>query len=226
MTITLQKLLLKFPKTSVLDDSFKTSDFIKLDLSVNNQSLKTLDVSSAEDLGDYINQLKKEKGAKVAYGGYLEKRNIYKRSSHFNKEKITSERNIHLGLDLWLDAGAQIFAPLGGTIHSFQNNTNFGDYGPTIILEHKYEKIKWYTLYGHLSLESISNLKIGQQITKGELIATLGTPDINGNYAPHLHFQIIKDLENYIGDYPGVCSEDSLDHYAENCIDPNILLRF
>ena len=73
--------------------------------------------------------------AKVAYGGYLETRSIYQRSTYFNQENPETERNIHLGVDLWIEAGTPIYAPLEGTLHSFKNNTNYGDYGPTIILK-------------------------------------------------------------------------------------------
>jgi hypothetical protein len=53
----------------------------------------------------------------------------------------------------------------------------------------------------------------------------LGLPPINGDYAPHLHFQIIIDMENKKGDYPGVCSSKTLAFYLQNCPDPNLLLK-
>ena len=66
---------------------------------------------------------------------------------------------------------------------------------------------------------------MGDIVKKGERIATLGLPPINGDYAPHLHFQIIIDMEGKVGDYPGVCSEKTLPFYKSNCPDPNILLK-
>ena len=60
---------------------------------------------------------------------------------------------------------------------------------------------------------------------KGKKLAALGNSFENGDYAPHLHFQIIKNMENYMGDYPGVCSASDLEFYAENCPDPNLLLK-
>ena len=100
-----------------------------------------------------------------------------------------------------------------------------GNYGPTIILEHQVENLTFYTLYGHLSLDSINKIKIGQQFKKSETIATLGDATVNGDYAPHLHFQIIKDMGVHKGDYPGVCSAADLDFYLKNCPDPNLLLK-
>ena len=104
------------------------------------------------------------------------------------------------------------------------NNTNYGDYGPTLILKHKIEDELFYTLYGHLSLASIERIKVGVEVKQGEQIATLGTTEVNGDYPPHLHFQIIKDIQDYKGDYPGVCNQMDLEFYRGNCPDPNLLL--
>ena len=149
---------------------------------------------------------------------------MYKRSTVF-KNDIADERNIHIGLDLWVKAGTAVLAALDGKIHSFQHNAALGDYGPTIILEHTIKQLKFHTLYGHLSERSLVEKKVGQTIQKGELIAELGAPPINGDYAPHLHFQIIIDMEGKTGDYPGVCNEKMLSFYNSNCPDPNLLLK-
>lgn len=208
----------------VLDNSIPHSRYVSIDISETNNELNTIDVSSASKLGAYVNNYIEKENATVAYGGYLEIRNIYKRSEHFNKQ-AKEERNIHLGIDLWCHANTPIYTPLDAKVHSFKNNTNFGDYGPTLILEHTFKHVTFYTLYGHLSLESIVNLKVGHVFKKGALIATLGDETINGNYPPHLHFQIIKDLEGNYGDYPGVCSKENLGFYKENCPDPNLILK-
>ena len=183
-----------------------------------------MNISSSDDLEAFIWNHMKANNAKVAYGGYIETRGIYNRSRHFNKLDKATERNIHLGLDLWIEANAPIYAPLDGRVHSFNNNDNFGDYGPTILLEHQFDNIKFYTLYGHLSLESLENKKVGSQVTKGEQIAALGTAEVNGDYPPHLHFQIILDLQENSGDYPGVCSQQDVEFYKKNCPDPKLLL--
>lgn len=199
-------------------------DYFSLDLSISNPELTKINLKDATAFENYIEEKRKEFNSKIAFGGYLEKRNLYQRSTHFNNESI-EERNIHLGIDLWTAAGTPIICPLDGTIHSFKNNTAFGDYGPTIILQHQIENEVFYTLYGHLALESIRTLDIGMLFKKGQALATLGKPIENGDYAPHLHFQIIKKIGDYIGDYPGVCSQSNLDFYTENCPDPNLLLK-
>ena len=208
----------------VIEPSINYSEYIPLDLSVFNENLKNYKLENASDYELFIQSQLDEKQAKVAYGGYLEKRNLYKRSTVFNSENA-DERDIHIGLDLWINKQASIHAVLDGVIHSFQNNTALGDYGPTIILEHEYNNVLFYSLYGHLSEESLLEKKVGQKVMKGEQIATLGLPPINGDYAPHLHFQIIMNMEGKTGDYPGVSSENNLNFYKINCPNPNELLN-
>lgn len=218
------KLLQDQKNVKVMDASIDYEDYVALDLSATHTDQLALNLTNAAIFEDFIEAHLSDNKAKVAFGGYLETRNLYKRSTVF-KNEIADERNIHIGLDLWIKAGTPVLAALDGTIHSFQNNTALGDYGPTIILEHNINALTFYTLYGHLSLESLIGKEIGQIIKKQDQIATLGAPPINGDYAPHLHFQIIIDMEGKKGDYPGVCNDKMVSFYAANCPDPNLLLK-
>ena len=209
----------------VVSSVFSKDDYLAIDLSESNKELDAIDVSSSAAFDDYIADFLKQHNAKVAYGGYLEVRSMYRRSTHFNQQDPATERNIHLGLDVWCDAGTEILAPIPGKIHSYKNNKNYGDYGPTIILEHNYPEITFYTLYGHLNVASLDHIAIGQEVRAGDVIARLGDASVNGDYAPHLHFQIMKDLEGNSGDYPGVSSKSELARYQNNCPDPNLLLK-
>lgn len=220
----LETILQGIENVKVIDDSIEYNQYIPLDLSITNEAFSEKKIDNATDFEKFIESYLIKNDARVAYGGYNEIRNLYQRSEIFNDSK-TEERNIHIGLDLWIKAGTPVLAAVDGFIHSFNYNTGVGDYGPTIILEHKIEDQKFYTLYGHLSLESISDIEIGDVYEKGQQIATLGDASVNGDYAPHLHFQIIKEISNTFGDYPGVCSENNLNHYLENCPDPNVLLK-
>ena len=210
---------------SVLDTSISFNDYVPIDLSSKNIALEQIDVSSSKALEKYIDAYLQKNNAKVAFGGYLEKRNIYSRSSYFKQSNAENERNIHLGVDLWSKADTKVLAVLDGEVHSFQNNTTFGDYGPTIILKHSMNNVEFYSLYGHLSLASIENLKVGANVKQGETIGYLGDSVVNGDYAPHLHFQLIKDMQDILGDYPGVSSKKKLEFYSNNCPDPNLLLK-
>src|SRR6056297_911345 len=199
----------------ILENSIPVESYVPLDLSAGNTVLKDFDITDPESCQSYIDVILKSKVGKVAYGGYLEVRNLYKDKSGFNQNS-GDLRNIHLGIDYWASEGTEVLTPLNGVVHSFKNNSTVGDYGPTIILEHTLEDFVFYTLYGHLSLESLVGLSIGKKFEAKSVLATLGNPEINVNYAPHLHFQIIKDLQGSRGDYPGVCSQKQLDFYRYN----------
>ncbi|MCX2720442.1 peptidoglycan DD-metalloendopeptidase family protein [Lentiprolixibacter aurantiacus] len=207
---------------SILDPAIPISDYCRIDLSTANWALKRVDLTDPVACEAYMDQLLADNGATVAYGGYLEKRNLYADKPAFTHGG--NPRNIHLGVDFWAKAGTKVVAPLAGKVHSLRNNNTRGDYGPTVILQHEEEDAILYSLYGHLSLETLENLNPGQALKAGEVIGSLGTADINVNYAPHLHFQLIWDIGSYQGDYPGVCSVDELDYYQNNCPDPCFLL--
>lgn len=218
------ELLHSYEAAKVIASEIDYSKYVALDLSVSNEELQHHSLNTAQDYEVFIQHHLNKNLAKIAYGGYLERRNLYKRSTVF-KNETSNERDIHIGLDLWINEPAPIFAALDGTIHSFQNNEALGDYGPTLILQHQVEDFIFHTLYGHLSLDSLMDKKVGAFIQKGTQIATLGLPPINGDYAPHLHFQIVIDMEDKKGDYPGVCNEKDLKFYTENCPNPNLLLK-
>lgn len=206
--------------SKLIGTSFISEDFISLDMSASNSDLDQFDTTKAADWERYLDNFLAQNKAKVAFGGYLELRNLYDRSNHFQAEHPDHKRNIHLGIDLWCSVGTPVKALFDGIVHSFQNNTEYGDYGPTIVLKHQRDAEVFYALYGHLSLASIAEIKKGQRVRAGDIVGDLGSAAVNGNYAPHLHFQIIKDLEGYSGDYPGVCSKVDLQFYQKNCPNP------
>lgn len=214
-----------FESHKVIAPEIDFADYCELDLSLTNKELRTVNVADANALESYVNHVIERNSAKVAMGGYLERRGIYARSEYFKPvESAADERNIHIGLDLWMDVGSSVHALADGTIHSFANNTNHGDYGPTIILAHNFNGKQFYSLYGHLSLESIQSLTVGESVQGGDQIGTLGNSSVNGDYPPHLHFQLILDIGNYKGDYPGVCSQNDRSFYQANCPDPKLFL--
>ncbi|HNP17634.1 MAG TPA: peptidoglycan DD-metalloendopeptidase family protein [Fulvivirga sp.] len=192
------------------------------DLTESNQELMAIDLNDEILFTDYIFKTMKKENAVVGIGKYNENRTIYKRSEVFGGEE---SRSLHLGIDIWAKAGTPVYAPLAGHIHSFANNNQHGDYGPTIILEHELGGIIFYSLYGHLSKISLNGITKGQKVTQGEQIALLGDYSENVHWPPHLHFQIISDIGDYIGDFPGVAKPSEAAHWLERCPDPNLILR-
>lgn len=211
--------------TRVIAPEVSKKDFAHIDLSTDNPSLQSLNITEVNVFKNYLYQFLKLKNAKIAYGGYLEQRNLYKNSSLFNNTFSNKSREYHLGIDFWAPSGTPVLASLDAEVYSLKNNAGSGDYGPTIILKHQQDAVEFYSLYGHLSHSSLTGLKLGQRVVAGQAIGNLGEAAVNGGYVPHLHYQIIKNLGNYDGDYPGVCSYENLDFFVQNCPDPNWLLK-
>ncbi len=160
-------------------------------------------------------------GALAGVGGYLENRSVYRDTEHFRGD---AERCIHIGVDVFMPVGTPIRALLAGRVHSFANRATQGDYGPVIILRHVLDGVEFHTLYGHLTEESLDGLEEGLPFDAGARIAAIGPRPINGDWTPHLHFQLIRDMQGIRGDYPGVVRPADLDFYRENCPDPMPLL--
>jgi len=209
----------------VMGEKLNPKNTLSMDFSSQNKALDTVDLSNTEEFTQFVFEQLEQAGKTFGIGGYLEKRAIYRRSENFLTE--TSDfRNIHLGVDIWTQAGAPVYVPFAGKVHSFQENEGFGNYGPTIILEHQLEGKTLYSLYGHLSRKDLESLKIGKQFQTGDLLCHVGPNPENGDWPPHLHFQLMWDLGEHWGDYPGVAAEIDLEFYKENCPDPNCIVRF
>ncbi|WP_143959438.1 peptidoglycan DD-metalloendopeptidase family protein [Litoribacter populi] len=193
-----------------------------LNLTVSNPHLSEVNLLDIADFNRFIKQ--QMNGKKYGIGGYMENRDIYRRSEVFAHDEAF--RNIHLGVDIWTEAKAPVYAPFDGKIHSFRDNAGYGNYGPTIILEHEVEGITFFTLYGHLMRQDLEGLDKGQEIKQGQLFCHLGEEEENGNWPPHLHFQLMNDMLENDGDFPGVSAAHEADYYCKICLDPNLLLRF
>lgn len=195
---------------------------LKLDLTANNKELTEETFSDTGLFTSYINAKLQAANARYGIGGYAEHRTIYSRSEVF--DSLSEPRRLHLGVDIWGKPHSHVMAPLDGFVHSFASRQAFGDYGALIILTHQLAGHSFYTLYGHLSLASIKNFHEGDRIKSGEVFAEFGIPQENGNWPPHLHFQVIKDLEGMKGDYPGVCRYSEKERYLLNCPNPDLIL--
>lgn len=194
------------------------------DFTAANTLLGPDDIADTERFANYINRTLHANGARYGIGGYNEHRTLYARSRHFDSFLQVEPRRLHLGVDIWGPAGTRVMSPLDGIVHSFAFNNNDSDYGATIILTHHLDGISFHTLYGHLSLNSLKNLEEGTRIRRGEVIAEFGMRFENGNWPPHLHFQVIADMQGWKGDYPGVCRYSERQQWLDNCPDPDMIL--
>ena len=220
--------LSKHFKLSDLFPSINKNNISNIGLSVNNSFAKHLKAfNNLELFQQKIDALQEEYPNTIIAGGYLEQRKLYTDSNYERIGKQGKEyRNVHLGVDYWLPEQTPVHTLLDGEVIVSTNNKGFKAYGGLIILKHQLDDFEFFTLYGHLSLKSINAKNIGDIVKKGECIGYLGDPKENGQWVPHLHFQIILDMLDYKDDFPGVAYPNELDFWQQICPDPHLLFNF
>jgi 4-aminobutyrate aminotransferase-like enzyme/Ser/Thr protein kinase RdoA (MazF antagonist) len=213
---------------SELFPSLKFDSICSVDMSVSSTFIgNESDYNNNDRLSLKLKSLELENPKSLIAGGYLETRPIYTTEAYKKEGNNGPEyRSTHLGVDFWVEPFTPIHSIMDGVVFSVNDNSKDKDYGPTIILEHKVtEDFSFFTLYGHLSKSSLSVLTAGQSILKGDLIGYVGTSDENGNWAPHLHFQIMLDMLGNIKDFPGVVFQEEINIWKSICPDPNLLFK-
>ena len=215
----------------VVEPDLKTVPLIYTDWSVGSLEIGTpADMTDAEGFTERIWKRIKQAGAVAAIGGYDHARPVYGSEAFRHRGNDRHEwRTVHIGLDVFMDAGTAVYAPLDGVVHSFANNAADYDYGPCIVLEHSVADaagpLKFFTLYGHLSLDSLDGLQVGKAFKTGERLAAFGNYPINGNWPPHLHFQVILDMLDKRGDFIGSCLPSQRPIWLSVCPHPNLIAQ-
>ena len=166
-------------------------------------------------------------GAAIGAGGYNEARLIYAADAYAGASATGERRTVHIGLDVTMAPGSPLFAPLDGVVHGFEDAGRF-DYGPVIVLRHEVpgdRPVSFYTLYGHLDRQSLEGLHAGEAIEAGERFAAIGAPPENGDWWPHVHFQIVTDLLDVPCNFNGVAPASERNTWLSLSPDPNLILR-
>ncbi len=197
-----------------------------LDLSVSSPDLTGRDTDDTSTFTERIFSLMSEQGITLGIGRFLEPRSLYPKDAFAGREGDPREhRTIHLGIDLFDKPGALVRSPLGGRVKSVRDNDARLDYGPTVILEHDGPAGPFWTLYGHLQRTSVDDLVSGDPVEAGQTIARIGPYPENGDWPPHLHFQIMTDLLDFEGEFPGAALPRERSVWASFSPDPNLVLR-
>jgi murein DD-endopeptidase MepM/ murein hydrolase activator NlpD len=124
---------------------------------------------------------------------------------------FAGRRTVHMGIDLDAAVGTKVYSFSDATVHAAGYNSDLGDYGNVIVLEHVLppqedttvgegedrQQVapqplrKLYALYGHLDGPSIRGMTVGKHIRKGQLLGRMGDIHENGGWhMPHVHFQL------------------------------------
>ena len=211
----------------ITDFDLKSENQVVLDLSVSSPLMGAdSDSTDADALSEAVFQHMHKANVDVGIGGYNEARLLYSAAQYeIQTEDMPEYRTIHLGIDLYMKSGSRVYAPLAGRICSFKNNNTHLDYGPTVILEHQTgDGHRFYTLYGHLTPESLDGLESNRPIEKGGLVGRVGEPPTNGGWPPHLHFQIVIDMLDEDGNYPGLARPSRRQIWTALSPDPGLIL--
>lgn len=163
------------------------------EVSVLEADMEQLD----NELAKLEEQLKKEQAKRTYDGGTLgfPVAWYYRISSDYGYRihPIYGYSIFHSGVDLSADTGTAIYAAYGGTVVTSTYSSSAGNY---IMIDHGSGLM---TVYMHCSKLLVS---VGQQVSKGETIALVGST--GNSTGPHLHFSVrlngsYVDPKPYIG---------------------------
>ena len=194
-----------------------------LDLGIGSQDLGTMAaIADASTLTNTLESLRLKSPSGIALGRYDEARPIYSTDNYLVVGNDGPRwRTIHIGLDFFCDAGSPVHAAFDGVVFSIADNAGERNYGPTVILKHQRSGGEFfYTLYGHLSSTFPEGIVRGASVQAGAVIGSVGEFSINGNWPPHLHFQIMLQMLGNTFDFPGVCTPDLSPVWKSICPDP------
>ncbi|HET9982608.1 MAG TPA: aminotransferase class III-fold pyridoxal phosphate-dependent enzyme [Longimicrobiales bacterium] len=204
------------------------SPTLVFDLSVG--SLETAGLSGRDGARAWTDLLfgqMRDAGATLGLGRWDEPRSWYTEPAfRVDTDDGPEWRTVHIGVDLFATPGTPVLAPLDGVVHAVRDNAGRLDYGPTVVLRHDAGGVPFFTLYGHLSPECLDALAPGQAVARGERIGAIGDFPGNGDWAPHLHLQLVLDMLDRDGEFPGVARPSQRNVWRSLSPDPNLLLRF
>lgn len=212
---------------SALFPETKGRGIASIDLSVGSRWVGHIQELADYDLFDFkLSGLEKEHGNAVMAGGYLEPRCIYTTEAYDRQGNEAPEsRTIHLALDFWLPAGTAVHALYDGVVHTTIFDEGDKEYGGLVILKHQAGNVEFFTLHGHLDKASSNIRNVGDRVSAGDLIGRLGAQSENGNWPPHLHFQLMLSMLEFENDFPGVAYANEEEIWAGICPDPNLIFE-
>jgi murein DD-endopeptidase MepM/ murein hydrolase activator NlpD len=148
-----------------------------------------------------------------------------RRPNMYTAPQYKNARNIHMGIDIWSEAGQPVYSFYDGTICYKAYHNQRGNYGPTLVLQYKLNSQKLFALYGHLSRTSLNDNSVGERVEKSQQIATVGLKEENGDWVPHLHFQLSWQDPGK-ADMPGVVSKEEHQKALKSYPDPQLVTGY
>lgn len=163
-----------------------TKDPLVVDMSAGSPLYDEVDVMDQQAFQAWLDTAMKDRFT-WGVASYLEdRRTILSHYPQMRKE----ERYFHLGLDIIVDLGTPLHAPLDSVVQESAYEEGEGNYGGNVLLRHESPWFEtFYSLYGHLNREKLP--RPGTKFTAGEVFAWIGNFHENGNWFYHTHLQVI-----------------------------------
>jgi hypothetical protein len=183
------------------------------DLSPDSRLLQGVHV---RDQQGFQRILKEAMGTRYQWGfsPYLERRDTLLGDC---PQMVADQRFIHLGLDVIVDLGTPLHAPLDASVADSGYEEGEGNYGGYVLLKHESRYFEtFYSFYGHLCKDRLP--EIGQVYPVGTAFAEIGDFHENGNWFYHTHIQVItqKGLDRgYVS--KGYCAQADLVEMNDLC---------
>lgn len=208
--------------SAVFEIDLRHERCLMLDLSATGRLLNPADSDNSERaLTSRIRRAMHDAGVRIAVGDYDELRPPYSPPG----ESGDDPRVVHLGIDVFVEPGMKVHAPVVGTVHDAGESKSPLGYGPTVVLRHETgDGTPFFTLYGHLDREALALCIPGRTVSAGAQLGRIGSPEVNGGWTPHLHFQLITDLLGLGRRFPGVGHLSQRDAWRTLSPDPNLIL--
>ena len=136
----------------------------------------------------FVSEVAREFEADYTYGGYLEDRRFLWNTSYLD----TTGSYLHLGVDFNVPQHTQVTALFSGKVVRIDDDYDLeGGWGPRIIIEPapRHGETLPYCIFAHLFSPQV---KVGDNVVEGAVLATVGGAPYNGNWFPHLHIQTVE----------------------------------
>jgi hypothetical protein len=204
-----------------------TGDPYVADLSPASPLLKGI---APRDQRQFQHRLEKEMGDRYRWGfsPYLEPRETLLGEC---PQMVAEGRFIHLGLDVIVELGTPLHAPLDAVVAESGYESGEGNYGGFVLLRHEASKSggasgfqPFYSFYGHLCRDQLP--AVGRRLSAGEAFAEIGDFHENGNWFHHTHLQVITTAglaRGYLS--KGYCAEADLKEIDALCPSPIPLFK-
>jgi len=164
----------------------KKEKWVKLNLNSESKKYPKVDFNDYNQCKKWIELLHKKNKTDYSYGGLFEDRSNIWKGSYLQP----TNSFIHLGIDYNVPIGTSVALPVNAKVENIVIDPNQnGGWGAGV--KFKIEGTKHYMIYAHLTHKL--KLKIGDNISSGEIVAKTGKMTENGGWYPHLHLQIFTN---------------------------------